>query len=54
MDLKTLYYRINSFPGAYLFFFAIWIYSTNHDVVCAIHVVVCINHDVVCTDHAVN
>ena len=61
MDLKTLYYCINSFPEAYLFFFAIgyilyriYFYSTNHGVVCAIHVVVCINHDVVCKNHAVN
>ena len=30
MDLKTLYYCINSFPEAYLFFFTIGYISTNH------------------------
>ena len=53
MDLKTLYYCINSFPEAYLFFFTIG-YILQTVVVCAIHVVVCINHDVVCKNHAVN
>ena len=55
MDLKTLYYRINSFPEAYLFLFAIGLCSTNHGrgLHDSRHGPV-INHHVVCTDHAVN
>ncbi len=54
MDLKTHYYCINSFPEAYLFFFAIGYILQTTAWFCAIHVMACINHDVVCKNHAVN